>query len=462
MSFGSILFPIFLFAVYAGVAVCRRQASARLLVLLFASALFFVPNLPFDGLWLLGLALFGYLATTRISAAAGPGARAAWFYGYVTVCIGVLVCFKLNVASPFTASSPAAWVLPLGLSYYLFQGIGNAIDVYRARRAPVPLLRYLTSLSFFPCLAAGPILKLDQTVPQLEAPTPLVAADAKMALFQICNGFFKKTVADLAASFTVAYFQGTPTAGSAVALWAAVLGLSVQFYADFSGYSDIAMGTARLIGVRVPNNFDLPYLAPTVAEHWRRWHVSLTDWFREYVFLPLSLRLTHPLRARLPNLGGGSITALCVLVTFALIGLWHGCGWNLLLWGLFNGVFVASSPGLARALGRSRVAQVTGISITFLLIALGRVFFVTDQPLITLEIWHAMLVGTFSDPPSADLLALILMLVGLVVPHAVDYAFLRKEPHLRESPLTWLLMTILLAAAIGLSAGRRPFLYMGF
>jgi alginate O-acetyltransferase complex protein AlgI len=222
------------------------------------------------------------------------------------------------------------------------------------------------------------------------------------------------------------------------------------------------MGTARLVGVRVPNNFELPYLAPTMAEHWRRWHISLTDWFREYVFVPLSLRLTQLPRARLPGLSDGSITALSVIVTFVLIGLWHGCSWNLLLWGLFNGVFVALSPALARAVGLGRLARVVGIVVTFLLMALGRVFFVTDQPLATLEIWHGMLAGRFSNPPSADLLVLVLMVVGLVLPHAIDYGFLRKQQYLRTSRLTWPLMTILLGLAVGLSAGGRPFLHVGF
>ena len=220
-------------------------------------------------------------------------------------------------------------VLPVGISFFTFQGISYVVDVYRRDVAPVrsPLDLFLY-ISFFPQLVAGPIVRAADFLPQLDRPPRLGVKMASFGLTLIIFGLFKKMViAHHLAEGIVDPVFSDPWSYGAVDLLIGVYGYAVQIYCDFSGYSDIAIGTAALLGFRFSRNFDQPYRAASLREFWGRWHISLSTWLRDYLYKPLG-----------GNQRGRSRTIRNLILTMLLGGLWHGAAWNFVLWGLFHGV----------------------------------------------------------------------------------------------------------------------------
>ncbi len=254
----------------------------------------------------------------------------------LAVCLGLLAYFKYFNLLCQTAAAflGGEWrfmdiVLPVGVSFYSFQALSYVIDVYRKKmRAERHFGYYALYISFFPQLVAGPIERADNLLGQLRKERRFERSDFSAGLRLLVSGYFRKiVVADLAAPFVNAVFAAERPDGSAVL--AAVLLFGIQIYCDFSGYSEIAMGSARLLGVRLMRNFDRPYGASNIREFWRRWHISLTRWFTDYVYIPL----------------GGSKRGLArqlfaTTVVFALCGLWHGAAWSYVLWGLLHACFL--------------------------------------------------------------------------------------------------------------------------
>ncbi|HEY8943454.1 MAG TPA: MBOAT family O-acyltransferase [Polyangiaceae bacterium] len=236
------------------------------------------------------------------------------------------------------ASKPAlSIVLPVGISFYTFQTLSYTVDVYRGEiKARKNFLDFAAFLAFFPQLVAGPIERATRLLPQMEAPRTFDPSRAREGVVLMCWGLFKKIViADNVAVIANKIFAVSEPSFSLV--WVGTLAFAVQIYADFSAYSDIARGAAKLLGFELMKNFDHPYVAQTPSEFWRRWHISLSTWFRDYVYIPLggnkSSRLVH-----LRN----------IFVTFLLSGLWHGASWNFVLWGAYHGVLLIAYDSLAR------------------------------------------------------------------------------------------------------------------
>jgi D-alanyl-lipoteichoic acid acyltransferase DltB (MBOAT superfamily) len=228
------------------------------------------------------------------------------------------------------ASLPVLRVaLPVGISFYTFQAMSYTVDVYRGElRARRSLVDVAVFISFFPHLVAGPIQRASYLLPQVESPRRFSIEKATSGLSLMVWGFFKKLViADNVGVIANKVFAiGDP---SFEILWAGVFAFAIQIYADFSAYTDIARGSSRWLGFELTENFDHPYLARTPADFWRRWNISLSTWFRDYVYIPL---------------GGSRATGgrwvRNVLVTFLLSGLWHGASWNYVLWGFYHGVLL--------------------------------------------------------------------------------------------------------------------------
>ncbi|MEZ6015537.1 MAG: MBOAT family O-acyltransferase [Planctomycetota bacterium] len=223
-----------------------------------------------------------------------------------------------------------ALVLPVGISFYTFQTLSYTIDVYR-RRMPATrdLLSFSLFVAFFPQLVAGPIERAKQLLPQIEAPRRITAGAVEAGLWLLVWGYFKKTViADQAALVANPIFAGWQGAHGLEPLLG-VLGFTVHIYCDFSGYSDIARGLAKLMGFEFMLNFRLPYLATGPADFWRRWHVSLSTWLRDYLYVPLG-----------GNRGGRWKLYRNLFTTMALGGLWHGAAWPYVLWGSYHGVLL--------------------------------------------------------------------------------------------------------------------------
>jgi alginate O-acetyltransferase complex protein AlgI len=266
-------------------------------------------------------------------------------------------------------------ILPVGISFYTFQTMSYTIDVYRGHLKPTrDALAFFSFISFFPQLVAGPIERATNLLPQFSQPSVFVRRDAVDALRRILWGFFKKVVvADTCASHVDLIFGHQGELPGSV-LFLGMVYFAFQIYGDFSGYSDIAIGTARLLGFRLMTNFRLPYFSRDVAEFWRRWHISLSTWFRDYLYIPLG-----------GSRGGVARNVLNVLVIFTVSGFWHGANWTFIVWGALNGLFFI--PLLLRGSNRANMdtvapgrylpslRELVAMLMTFLLICITWVFF---------------------------------------------------------------------------------------
>ena len=302
-------------------------------------------------------------------------------------------------------------LLPVGISFYTFQAMSYTIDVFKgelhARRNLVDLA---TFVSFFPHLVAGPIQRASFLLPQVEAPRRFSMEKARTGLGLICWGFFKKLViADNVGVIANKVFAlGDPTFPL---LWAGVFAFAIQIYADFSAYTDIARGTSRWLGFELTENFDHPYLARTPADFWRRWNISLSSWFRDYVYIPLG-----------GSKAGEAKWARNVLVTFLLSGLWHGASWNYVLWGAYHGVLLVLTRARrilkpAGPVARGRKPLIAGLITTaqivgmFALTLIGWLFFRETE---LSAIVRALTLSPFSAPADDRSTGLYLFLLTLL------------------------------------------------
>ena len=282
-------------------------------------------------------------------------------------------------------------VLPVGISFFTFEGIAYAVDVYRrdlpARRNA---LDFALFISFFPHLIAGPIIRPMNFFPQVGLPLSLSDEDARWGLREILKGLFKKiALSNFYAPIADASFHGGLWNGAAVPAWIGVLAFSMQIYFDFSGYTDIARGCARLLGYRFPSNFERPYLSADISDFWRRWHISLSSWLRDYLYVPLGGNRKGELR-----------TSTNLLIVMGLGGLWHGASWNFAVWGLYHGSLLVGHRYWRKAVVGSGWAGTADhpvlrpfwIALTFFLVTLGWIPFRAPDFATTWTTLHALAV----------------------------------------------------------------------
>ena len=258
--------------------------------------------------------------------------------GGVTLSLGVLAFFKYydfftdSLDRNLGISSPALdIVLPVGVSFFTFQAISYVVDVHRGRTEEAMLLDFAVYLSFFPQLVAGPIVRATEFMPQLRSEARPDRAEVAHAVRLIGRGMFKKVViADFLARAVVKDAFESPSEHGALDILAGIYGYAVQIYADFSGYTDMAIGIALLMGFRFPRNFDVPYVSDSIQDFWRRWHMTLSRWLRDYLYIPLG-----------GNRRGRLATYRNLLITMALGGLWHGAAGVFIVWGVYHGAGLA-------------------------------------------------------------------------------------------------------------------------
>jgi alginate O-acetyltransferase complex protein AlgI len=347
MLFASLDYLLFFLPVLTAYWLLARRPVARLVLIVAASYFFYSASpkplggaLPtpwyFVGLLVLST-LVDYAMALRIAAAPpSSGMRRLWLAVSLTFNLGLLGYFKytnfaLDVAQAIAGMFHSPWVapslqlaLPIGISFYTFQSLSYTIDVYRGRLSPERnLLRFAAFIAFFPQLVAGPIVRASEFLPQLHRPLRVTLEDVNEAGWRIARGLFKKVVL---ADFVAAYFTdivfSAPGEYTSAENLLALYAFTLQIYGDFSGYSDIAIGSARLLGFQLPENFDRPYQSRNVGEFWRRWHMTLSAWLRDYLFYPLGGSRVSEAR-----------TYLNLWLTMFLVGMWHGASWNFVVYG---------------------------------------------------------------------------------------------------------------------------------
>lgn len=279
--------------------------------------------------------------------------------GYTTDFVQILIGRGLPGVHAFLHGI----VLPIGISFYTFEGISYMADVYRGTLpAERDLLRYAFFISFFPHLIAGPIVRYGIMQPQLQVKHRFDPDRVRSGLLLFSLGLAKKVLLADGLSRYVDIYVGRAGSLGLVTAWATALGFGFQIYFDFSGYSDMALGLARIFGIELPWNFDRPYRSATPTEFWRRWHVTLSTWLRDYLYIPLG-----------GNRKGGRRRDLNLLITMALGGLWHGAALNFVAWGAYHGVLLTGTHhGRARGW---RLPRPVAVLVTFVLVVLGWVLF---------------------------------------------------------------------------------------
>ena len=253
------------------------------------------------------------------------------YYGFFAHELGGLLAW-LGLPLPLPALS---LLLPVGISFYTFQTMSYTIDVYRGEfEYTRNLADFALFVSFFPHLVAGPIVRASKLLPQLSGPRPRRPDDFREGLYHVLTGLFKKVVvADNLAVIAHTVFRADPAGLSGAECLVGIYAFAFQIYGDFSGYSSIAQGLARWMNIDLTTNFNLPYFATSPSDFWGRWHISLSTWFRDYVFVPLARRGGRATKWRLHS---------SVVIVMLLSGLWHGAGWTFLAWGLFHGLLLSA------------------------------------------------------------------------------------------------------------------------
>lgn len=345
---------IFLPLVYA--VYCLAGIKMRGTVLLFASLYFFASGNFLYLFVFLDFLVLNYLCARIIDSCIEPRMRYKAIIVSVAANLIILIIFKylgffcgiLNSTLQPIGVTPIRvqqFALPLGLSFLTFQAIAYLMDVYRQEISPERnIIKFSLAFAFFPKLVAGPIVRMDQIEGALEHPV-ITLEDFVAGFKRIIIGLGKKLIlADTLAKTADQIFAIPSHDLTTPVAWLGIVCYTLQIYLDFSGYTDMAIGLGRLFGYSLPENFDYPYSAKSLTEFWRRWHISLSTWFRDYLYIPLSYALmTKKVRQKIAEgkYKTNYRTLFSIVVVFTLCGLWHGANWNFLIWGMLQGVILA-------------------------------------------------------------------------------------------------------------------------
>lgn len=385
MAFNSLQYIVFLCVVFALYWATVRWARVALGILLCASLVFYASWRREYLLLMLATAAVDYFAGALMAKTESSKGRKALLAVSLIYNLGVLALFKYLDFAIEQVTSLSQWLhwnidlswadlgllLPVGISFFTFQSMSYTIDIYRRELEPVSSFpRYLLYVCFFPQLVAGPIVRARDFLPQLDERPPLTDEMGAKALLMIGLGLFKKVaLADYLALNLVDRCFAMPRGFSSLELLLSIYGYAIQIFCDFSGYSDIAIGSAMLLGYQFPKNFDAPYRARNLQDFWRRWHISLSTWLRDYLYISLG-----------GNRKGAIRTYLNLIVTMLLGGLWHGAGWNFIIWGGLHGVGQAIQRFIFKLrkkqiLFPGRLGAAFSIFLTFHFVCFAWIFF---------------------------------------------------------------------------------------
>ena len=400
--------------------------------------------------------------------------RRAWLIAAVALNLAVLGWFKYKGFFTESASSilgplgiefspPARAILPpVGISFFTFQALSYVIDTYRRKLRPVPLLEFAVYLSFFPHLVAGPIVRASEFLPQLRVPRDSRRVDSGLAFWLIAVGLFKKVVvSSYLASASVDPVFRIPENHQSFDTLLGIYSYAIQIYCDFSGYTDMAIGLALLLGFRFPQNFNAPYTAATLQDFWRRWNMTLSRWLRDYLYIPLG-----------GNQRGPNRSMFNLFLTMVIGGLWHGAAWTFIAWGALHGGWLAAerilrdrpTQGRWNLSGLSPTTRVwLGRVVTFHVVCLGWVFFrsptIADARSVLARLFD---IGTGTGLNLVVMATIALFLALQFVPSGAvgkAQAYFSRMPAWQQGTALafWLALTNALAPA-----GVSPFIYFAF
>lgn len=413
--------------------------------------------------------LVDYASALNIRASESPRTRLAWvsisiatnltilgFFKYFNFFIESAVLFSEALGFPFSASTLSI-LLPVGISFYTFQSMSYTIDVFRKQIEAVDIfLDFAVYVSFFPQLVAGPIVRSTIFLPQLQTARRWAMVPVRDCLTLFLIGYFKKTcVSDNIAPVADYVFQD-PTRCDWLSNWIGMLFYTVQVYCDFSGYTDMALASAGLLGYELQMNFNFPYFSTSITDFWRRWHMSFSTWLRDYVYIPLG-----------GNRQGRPRAYRNLMITMLLGGLWHGAAWGFVLWGGIHGVALIVHHQWARRVPASfreaRAWAFLSLVLTFLFVAFSRIIFRAEDMDRALAMFRAVCFFESSGPRMVDARSLLILppLLGL---HYLSYrrALVPFWERLPDSAFAAIYGILWALALLFTPMNVRPFIYFQF
>jgi alginate O-acetyltransferase complex protein AlgI len=473
MVFNSFIFLLFYAIVLTGFfSLGNWQLRKSFLVL--ASFVFYGSYRPIYIFILLVPILFDYWVALRLARMEHPVARKAFLIASLALNLGFLGYFKYTNFALGSAASVVSWFgpearfdpldifLPIGISFHVFQSMAYVIDTYKRKLEPTrSLLDFMLFVSFFPQLVAGPIVRANEFLPQLDRPRHVTGQEFGWAAILITIGIFQKVVlADgiLGPIADKVFSVMAPPLGVRDA-WLGTLAFAGQIFFDFNGYSVCAVGSALALGFHLPWNFRFPYAAIGFSDFWQRWHISLSQWFRDYVYIPLG-----------GNRHGTVKTLRNLFITMFLAGLWHGAAWQFVVWGVLHGVFLIMERGaqLAGIWPRENSAVASKVlagAVTFFCVCIAWVFFRAtsfDQALLILQ----QMFNPFAQGgilPKLERYAVLIMMAGLLATHALLRNRTLEETIANVWPATLSVsLAIMLIAVISIGGEARGFIYFQF
>lgn len=475
MLFNSFDFGLFLliaFLVYWGIGSKRIQAQNTFLLL---ASYFFYAVWDWRFLFLLiASSMVDYYAARAISKSTKSNIRKSLLWISVLWNLGVLVSFKYfnffmeSFYSLFGMEPSHAYTfwniaIPIGLSFYTFQTMGYTIDVYRKKaQASNQLLNFLCFVSFFPQLVAGPIERASKLLPQFSAERSFEIATIKNGLRQILWGLFKKIIVAEKIGLAVQMAFAEPNDYNFLTLTYAAVLFCFQVYCDFSGYTDIAIGTGKLLGFQLSKNFRLPYLAHSMTDFWQRWHITLTRWFTDYVYVPFVTSFKHI------NVG---IRVTGLFITMGLVGLWHGAKWTFICFGIFNAIllmierFPLNSKKQTLTKFLAKAPRFISFIYVFIAFTISAIFFraasVGDAWEYFKRIAGFSLDGQFTSLIGWKVGYLLVMVVAEMIFRHKDYPMQSLERYIPR-PLRWSIYYLLIFIIIRYAEPKEAFIYFQF
>ena len=464
-----LFFPVVLAARFAPLPWRVRKLALLLLSYGFYAA-WYPPHLVI--LWV--STLVDWTVADRIFRTPSPARKRLWLGLSLTTNLGLLAAFKysaflvtnLNAAFAHATFAHASLpgfhlpvphlLLPIGISFYTFEALSYTIDVYRGKLEPTrSLLDFALFITFFPRMVAGPIMRAELFLPQCEAPHRVRLDDLGQGLTLLLFGLFEKVVLADGIFAPVADTVYAGAGSSFSEAWAGTLGFACQIFFDFAGYSTCAIGLARCLGFRLPLNFNSPYAALNLSDFWSRWHISLSTWLRDYLYIPLG-----------GNRAGTARTYGNLMLTMLLGGLWHGAAWRFLLWGGIHGAYLVVQRGWQRALPNLKTPAWAGVLVTFTLVCFTWVFFRATDMATALRLCGEMLGAGGAHVPLVVPSSKLLVFLGTLATLGVQWRFRRESieaslltfrPVVRVALLAGMLLLIVISPG-----DNRAFIYFQF